>query len=294
MKNKPILYSSRRTVINFDRVGLGGSVSYLGRYNLSRAKRGLEEHSHSGALEICYLAKGRQSYRVAERDYLLGGNDVFITFPEERHGTGTHPEEKGILYWLLLFIPPKGETFLGFPRDNTKALQERILGIPRRCFATSSEVRKLLDEIFAAYFQIPKPIRSVVVAAKLVQLLVLISDFAYNDVKKTRYDDINSVLRYINAHPEVTMSVPLLADQLNLSESWFKAKFRSHVGVPPGEYILRSKIECSKKMLQNGNSTITEIAFRLGFSSSGYFATVFKRFTNKNPGNFLPGNAESL
>jgi AraC-like DNA-binding protein len=294
MPNKPITYSSRRTIIDFNKVGLGGSVLHLGRYNLHHADRGLEEHVHWGAMEICYLAKGRQTYRVAERDYILGGNDVFITFPDERHGTGNHPEEKGILYWLLLLIPPKGETFLGFPQDSTKALQERIIGIPRRCFATSSEVRKLLDTIFTAYFQVSKALRPIVMATKLVELLVLISDFAYNDVKKTRYEDINSVLRFIDSHPEISMSVPQLADQFHISESWFKAKFRSHVGIPPGEYILRSKIERSKEMLQSGNNTITEIAFRLGFSSSGYFATVFKRFTNKNPRDFLPGGIESL
>jgi AraC-like DNA-binding protein len=35
------------------------------------------------------------------------------------------------------------------------------------------------------------------------------------------------------------------------------------------------------------------VAFDLGFSSSQYFASAFKRFTNANPSELLGGKAES-
>ncbi|MGB8353022.1 MAG: AraC family ligand binding domain-containing protein, partial [Chthoniobacteraceae bacterium] len=63
-------------------------VIMLGRYNYSRARDGLVAHSHPGCLEICYLAKGTQLYRVGGHEYVLTGGDVFVTFPDEQHGTG--------------------------------------------------------------------------------------------------------------------------------------------------------------------------------------------------------------
>lgn len=36
-------------------------------------------------------------------------------------------------------------------------------------------------------------------------------------------------------------------------------------------------------MLADGRRSITDVAFSLGFSSSQYFATVFKRFTHRSP-----------
>ncbi len=53
--------------------------------------------------------------------------------------------------------------------------------------------------------------------------------------------------------------------------------------MPPGEFILRCKVEHARRLLAEEASPITEIAFRLGFSSSQYFATVFKRYTNMTP-----------
>jgi AraC-like DNA-binding protein len=53
--------------------------------------------------------------------------------------------------------------------------------------------------------------------------------------------------------------------------------------MPPHEYILRCKIDRAVAQLEAGERSITDIAYDLGFSSSQYFATVFKRFTRLNP-----------
>jgi len=55
----------------------------------------------------------------------------------------------------------------------------------------------------------------------------------------------------------------------------------------PHAYILRKRIECAQKLPSIGNGTVTEIAFECGFSSSQYFATVFKRITGMTPNDVL-------
>ncbi|MNL10142.1 DNA-binding transcriptional activator FeaR [compost metagenome] len=57
--------------------------------------------------------------------------------------------------------------------------------------------------------------------------------------------------------------------------------------MPPVDFILRSKVEEGKKLLQlpDGES-VTAIAFKLNFSSSQYFATVFKKYTGISPAEF--------
>lgn len=47
------------------------------------------------------------------------------------------------------------------------------------------------------------------------------------------------------------------------------------VGITPAEYINLQKISYAKKMLSNGKSNITDLAYTLGFSSSNYFSSVF-------------------
>jgi AraC-like DNA-binding protein len=76
-----------------------------------------------------------------------------------------------------------------------------------------------------------------------------------------------------------------------LSESRFKSRFKAEIGVPPAEYWLRQKIERATEMLKTRR--VTEVAHELGFSSSQYFATAFKRYTLMNPSRYRknPGAA---
>ena len=90
-----------RLVLDLRPLGIP-AVPQLGRYSYREAHRGLDLHVHRDALEICYLARGRQLYRVGRRDFVLTGGDVFVTFPGEVHSTGEAPEEKGTLYWVQL------------------------------------------------------------------------------------------------------------------------------------------------------------------------------------------------
>ena len=69
-----------------------------------------------------------------------------------------------------------------------------------------------------------------------------------------------------------------------LSESRFKTRFKREMGVPPEEFWLRQKIERATVLLKTRN--VTEVAHELGFSSSQYFATVFKRYTRVSPSRF--------
>lgn len=120
----------------FGLAGGGAATAELGRYAYTRAHAGLAQHAHPGALEICYLAKGTQLYRVGGREYVLRGGDVFVTFPGEPHDTGRTPEEKGVLYWLILTVP--GDPVLA---GALFALRRR------RHFKGASVLQTLLDDI---------------------------------------------------------------------------------------------------------------------------------------------------
>ena len=77
-----------------------------------------------------------------------------------------------------------------------------------------------------------------------------------------------------------------LARLCGLSVSRFKERFRDEVGVPPAEYLTRQKIEAAKSLLLAGDHSITDVAMDLGFSSSQYFATAFKRYTGRTPSEY--------
>jgi len=67
------------------------------------------------------------------------------------------------------------------------------------------------------------------------------------------------------------------------SISRFKTKFKREVGFAPAEYISIQKVEASKNLLESSEVSITELAYGLGFSSSNYFASVFKKIMGCTP-----------
>lgn len=85
------------------------------------------------------------------------------------------------------------------------------------------------------------------------------------------------------------LSLRDLATGSGLSLSRFKGRFVSEVGMPPGEYLVSRRIEAAKAFLLSGKS-VTEAALETGFSSSQYFATVFRRFTGRAPSSFHAGS----
>ena len=282
-----------RVVLDLGSLGIP-EVPMLGRYNFTHAHQGLVEHAHPGAMEICYLAKGTQIYRVGRRDFVLRGGDVFVTFPGEEHSTGESPQEKGMLYWIHFILPRKPARFLNCPPSDARQLVAQLLAMPHRHFTGDPLLRMLLDEIMAATGRKKDPLRRIFLGVKLVEFLLKVLECSRRNPKARLSNGINSLLRHIDAQIEEPLAVPDLAERMALSVSRFKARFKQEIGIPPAEYVLRRKISEAKRLLVRPGATVTDVAFRLSFSSSQYFATVFKRYTGKSPGALLPNRQAGM
>ena len=55
-------------------------------------------------------------------------------------------------------------------------------------------------------------------------------------------------------------------------------------GSSPKDYWLRMRVECAARRLRKSPGlTVTDVAYEFGFSSSQYFATVFRRYLGVSP-----------
>jgi AraC-like DNA-binding protein len=90
----------------------------------------------------------------------------------------------------------------------------------------------------------------------------------------------------IHEHIDTPPSVAEMARTAGVSETSFRKRFKSEVGCSPLDYVTRRRIQEAKRLLSEGGRSITDIAYELGFSSSQYFATVFKRVTGVSPSRY--------
>ena len=82
--------------------------------------------------------------------------------------------------------------------------------------------------------------------------------------------------QYISTHVQSRLSVPLVAQNTEVSPSYLTALFHKHLQISPGEYIRRIKLQESKQMIREGNMNLTEIAQALQYSTIHHFSRQFK------------------
>jgi AraC-like DNA-binding protein len=261
----------------------------FGRYQYAASRSGLGPHSHRHAIEICFLERGEQTYRVGGLLHRLRGNDQFFTLPGELHDTADLPQERGILYWLILQLEPS-KKLLGLSEAQAALLKRELRRMPTRHFRGHPDCARILGEINDSLVDGSKrragllPYRRLRLQALLLQYLTLTIRASHQGVLGSATPLMQRLLHYIDDHLDDPVQVARLAQVARLSESRCKSRFKREMGVPPAEFWLRKKIERAIFLLKKRN--VTEVAYELGFSSSQYFATVFKRYTLVNPSQF--------
>lgn len=286
MNTDPVLIdpSRERVVLDFRTLGFH-DVIVLGRYDYSSARPGLAMHRHAHMIEICLLDKGTQIYITEGHKYTLSSGDLFVTYPNELHGTGGHPEEKGTLYWCILNVPKPQERFLSLDPPDWHVVLSPLLNRRPRQFPSTPAVKMALDQIIAVYHDASDPMRKVNLQNWMLRFLLETISCATSPVDRLPSPLMQAVLKAIdeNIGSETDISLKELASIAGLSLSRFKSRFRAEIGMPPAEFVTRRKVQKASEWLLQTDWPITDISTRLGFSTSQYFATVYKRFTGKNP-----------
>ncbi|MDD5697784.1 MAG: AraC family transcriptional regulator [Victivallaceae bacterium] len=88
---------------------------------------------------------------------------------------------------------------------------------------------------------------------------------------------------YMRQHLAANPTVDDIAAACGLSESQFAHRFSRQAGITPADCLQRLRIEAACRALRETDTSITELAFQLGFASSQYFSSVFKRYTGMTP-----------
>lgn len=80
-----------------------------------------------------------------------------------------------------------------------------------------------------------------------------------------------------------------LAGRLEVSAAHLGRVFTRKIGISPGKYITRVRVEYAKLLLRDPDTTIAYVAEASGFANANYFAKVFRRETGLSPTEYLAG-----
>lgn len=277
--------SPHHKVLLFNDLNVNNLV-LLGSYHCINSDEKIQMHWHEGILEICYLDKGYQFYEVDSKEFHLKGGDVFITFPNEKHSSGHFLQERSIIYWFQINMSLVNGYFLTFQNEEAEAFIKKIFAIEKKNFYIHSEFKKLLDNLFSVGSEETSALQRIKIYSITTQILLSILEASSGELQENKSDEILKAIAYIKENIDEDISLESLADNIHLSLSHFKTKFKAETGTSPADYIQRQKIEKSKKLLNETTLSMIEIAYSLSYSSSQHFSTAFKKYTGKSPTEF--------
>lgn len=278
-------WEKHKKVITFDYHKISGLKNFA-YWHLSRAIIPTPMHYHSNIIEMHCLVKGKRICHVEDKSYNITGNEIFITFPTEMHSTGFVPQNPSEFYAFQVDLKDK-DNLLGLNKEFSNALFDLLTSLKHRHLKLEASHIALLKKAFNLFSKGDKQSTYCGVQYLCCFLFNVPNLESISQDELSRRDiHIQKSIDYIEENYDSTIQLKDLAATACLSLSRFKSKFKEEVGITPNEYITLRKIEYAKHELANGTMSITDIAFKAGFSSSNYFCSVFKKLSNCSPSEY--------
>lgn len=103
---------------------------------------------------------------------------------------------------------------------------------------------------------------------------------------KSENPNISLMKDYIDSHYKENLTVDAIADSACISPGYAGRIFKEQLGMPIMDYMLKVRIEKSKKLLLNPHYQIQAIAESVGYGDAGYFTKVFRKAEGITPTQF--------
>ena len=240
----------------------------------------LGDHSHTGT-EICHVASGEVVWMLGRRRMHLVGGMISMVPPGVAHHGEMDVIAPSDLYWVIFradrMQPPlpraivdiltRGEPYAvsgdgPFPERFDAILDECSLKRPGWPAAAAAHLALLATE-----------------AARLSPAL-------HREGRGAAPPPVMEAARILAGNLEAPPSIRELARRVGLGPTRFHALFRQAMGLTPRDYVGRLRLTEARRALSGSAEDITELALRLGYPSSQYFATVFRKHTGLTPSAF--------
>ena len=149
MKEHP--QARTRQTIEFEELGVPHLLR-LGKVEFAaNTQSALEPHIHPNQFEICYHYDGRQHYEVEGQGFETASGDLFLTYPNELHGSGSSGEEKSKLFYLIFELMPDTGNFMGLEPELSDFIRDALYAGRRRQIRGVPAFREALQRVFDLY-----------------------------------------------------------------------------------------------------------------------------------------------
>ena len=247
--------------------------------------------------ELYCLLSDSYTYHVENSKYEIRPGTLILVPPGQTHWPelqGPPRDIERIVVWLnprfisslSIFLPRT----LGTMGSN---LQDEHLIVPEE-----KNYQVILNLLYSLLYEKDRADADSQYLCHLIlsQLLIHISRVLNQRTKPqedpgARYSEIMKVHEYINAHYREPLSVSGLAGRFFLDKNTMTRQFKRIIGMTPGDYIRRKRLENARELIRQGCS-IQQAGYSSGFTDYSAFFRAFRQYFGVSPGD-LAGRSRS-
>jgi AraC family L-rhamnose operon transcriptional activator RhaR/AraC family L-rhamnose operon regulatory protein RhaS len=251
-------------------------------------------HDHDFT-ELVIVLGGTCQHIAASEQYPIQAGDVFVIHENTKHAyqDTRNFELINVLFDLnQLELPVKDLVSLaGY--QALFVLEPRLRlsgGVHHHCRLSSADLAVVRELLVNLIHELEwKPAGYQCMAAGLFLQAVGFLSRCYSrihDPEPRALLRLGETLSYIESHFVDPVTLEQLAQRAGMSPSTLHRVFRRSFQTSPIDYLIGLRVQKSLELLATGELNVTEVAFRVGFTDSNYFARQFHKHMGLSPSEF--------
>ncbi|MGO4694245.1 helix-turn-helix domain-containing protein [Paenibacillus sp. 2TAB26] len=269
-----------------------GVLSFLWSYrNWSQQDFEGYYHFHRG-FEVLAVHQGHGMVTVNQKTYELKPGMLFYFEPYQLHNVyvevdESRPYERSVFHFDPVFMKGYLRTFPALYDVYKRMLQGLIVlqGIDMiDCNEELNAACSAFQNGLLASSASSNEEQSALYLLKVLSLIkrkVIPGPEQEEHMKPIRQSE--RVMAWIEDHYGEPFQLELLADELHMSKSYLSRLFRQETGSSITGYLTARRMQQACSLLQTTNKSIEVIGEQVGFTSTSYFISLFKRIMGVSP-----------
>jgi AraC family L-rhamnose operon regulatory protein RhaS len=253
----------------------------LGLFRTSESRLGGVRTDGPSGLEIGFLERGSVEWWNGKELREAGPSSVLIDHPDSWQG-GTdaivHPCTR---YWLRFNFPESG-ALPGLSQATTTSMRDAFEAIDGHFFPGETSLRDFFRQLIGQQRH-PSAYSEEFSRALFHQILITVLKNHETSSRRRVSASILAATAFIDENYREKIIVDHLARIAGFSTGHFHAVFIAEMGMSPAQYHRKLRITEAKRALVFTDRLITDIAIDLGFSSSQYFSSSFRKLVGLTP-----------
>lgn len=258
-------------------------------------------HKNRG-LELTYITRGRMEWVVDGRIEVVQQGDLFFTLPWQLHGSPVLEQPVNEAWHLLFALPgdyKRPRRTIAFPRSlgltraETARISRAFCRAKRNAWPSNSRIKGLFPWMVQE-LESGEPLSRASGWSLLRVILVEFSRLIEREPSASQeaLDSERRVREFLDTLRQGCdgeWTLEQMSEACGVQRTRLSDLVRQLTAFSPMAYLTRLRIARARALLRSSEASVTEIALSCGFSSSQYFANVFRRCVGQTPSAYRRG-----